>query len=42
MEELFGFGLSPEVLEELGRVTRRYLRERLERDFTKLDFLKNI
>ncbi len=42
MEELFGFGLSPEVLEELGRITRRYLRERLERDFTKLDFLKSI
>lgn len=42
MEELFIFGLSPDVLEELGRVTRRYLRERLERDFTKLDFLKSI
>lgn len=42
MEELFSFGLSPEVLEELSRITRRYLRERLERDFTKLDFLKSI
>lgn len=42
MEELFGFGLSPDVLDELSRITRRYLRERLERDFTKLDFLKNI
>lgn len=42
MDELFGFGLSAEVLEELGRITKRYLRERLERDFTKLDFLKNI
>jgi DNA repair protein RecO (recombination protein O) len=42
MGELFGFGLSPEVLEELARITRRYLRERLERDFTKLDFLKSI
>lgn len=42
MEELFGFGLSPEVQEELSRITRRYLRERLERDFTKLDFLKSI
>lgn len=42
MDELFSFGLSPEVLEELGRVTRRYLKEQLERDFTKLDFLKSI
>lgn len=39
---LFNFGLSPEVLDEIGRIIRRYLRERLERDFTKLDFLKNI
>ncbi|MGE5614371.1 MAG: DNA repair protein RecO [Bacillota bacterium] len=42
MANLFGFGLSQEVLEELGRITRRYLRERLERDFTKLDFLKKM
>ena len=41
-EELFRFGLSPEALEELSRVSKRYLRERLERDFTKLDFLKSI
>jgi len=41
-EELFSFRLSQEVLEELERITRRYLRERLERDFTKLDFLKSI
>lgn len=42
MEELFSFSLSNDVLEELGHITKRYLRERLERDFTKLDFLKNI
>jgi DNA repair protein RecO (recombination protein O) len=42
MEELFSFCLSNDVLEELERITKRYLRERLERDFTKLDFLKNI
>ncbi len=42
MEELFGFGLSQEVLYELGRITKRYLREQLEKDFTKLDFLKGI
>jgi DNA repair protein RecO (recombination protein O) len=42
METLFSFGLSPEVLEELGCIARRYLRERLERDFTKLDFLRKV
>lgn len=42
IDELFSFNLSPGVLEELGRVSRRYLRERLERDYTKLDFLKSI
>ena len=42
MKELFGFRVSPEVSEELARICKRYLRERLERDFTKLDFLKNI
>ncbi len=42
MEDLFKFGLSAAVLEELERVIRRYLREQLERDFTKLDFLKSI
>ncbi len=40
MEELFSFSMSAEPLEELGFISRRYLRERLERDFTKLDFLK--
>jgi len=42
IDELFSFNLSPEVLEELGYITRRYLRERLEREYNKLDFLKNI
>ncbi len=42
MDELFSFGLSEEVLDELGRITRKYMRERLERDFNKLDFLKSI
>jgi len=39
---LFSFSLSPQVLEELDRLNRRYMREQLERDFTKLDFLKSI
>ena len=42
IDSLFGFTVSQTVLEELGRVSRRYLRERLERDFTKLDFLKEL
>lgn len=41
-DELFSFKLSPQVLEELGKVSKRYLRERLEKDYTKLDFLKEI
>lgn len=42
MEGLFHFGVSNEVLEELGRLSKRYLREQLEKDFTKLEFLKSI
>ena len=42
MDVLFSFGLSQGVLEELGKVTKRYIREQLERDYTKLDFLKLI
>lgn len=41
-DELFSFKLSAQVLDELGRITKRYLRERLEKDYTKLDFLKEI
>ena len=42
MDELFSFDVSQEVLGELGTIMRRYLRERLERDYTKLDFLKSL
>jgi len=41
-ENLFSFNLSQEVLDELGRVVKRYLRERLEKDYNKLDFLKTL
>ncbi|NJD03494.1 MAG: DNA repair protein RecO [Ruminiclostridium sp.] len=41
-DELFSFTLSPPVLDEVGKVTKRYLRERLEKDYKKLDFLKEI
>lgn len=42
IQELFNFKVAPEVLQELGKITKRYLRERLERDYTKLDFLKEL
>jgi DNA repair protein RecO (recombination protein O) len=42
MDSLFSFGLSQSVLDELGGISRRYVRERLERAYTKLDFLKLI
>ncbi len=42
MDELFSFGLSQEVLDELGQITKKYLRQQLDRDFSKLDFLKSI
>jgi DNA repair protein RecO (recombination protein O) len=42
LTELYSFNLSEVVLDELGRITKRYIRDRLERDFTKLDFLKEL
>jgi DNA repair protein RecO (recombination protein O) len=39
-ESLFNFDVSREVLDELGKISRRYLRDRLEKDYSKLDFLK--
>ena len=42
MEQLFNFNVSEEVLSELTYISRRYLRERLEKDYTKLDFLKGL
>jgi DNA repair protein RecO (recombination protein O) len=42
IEELFSFNVSQEVLDELEKIMRRYLRERLEKDYTKLDFLKQL
>jgi len=42
MDSLFSFTLSPQALLELGIINRRYLRERLERDYNKLDFLKSL
>lgn len=38
--ELFSFGVSPMVLKELEIVNRNYLKDKLEKDYNKLDFLK--
>lgn len=40
--ELFGFSLSEGVMGELAAISRRYVRERMEKDYTKLDFLKEL
>ncbi|RCX13843.1 DNA replication and repair protein RecO [Anaerobacterium chartisolvens] len=40
--ELFCFDLAPPLINEMGRICKRYLRERLEREYTKLDFLKSL
>jgi len=40
IQDLFSFKVSEDILYELGKLSRRYIRERLERDYTKLDFLK--
>lgn len=42
IKELFCFDLSQDVLDELSRVSRRYLKDRLERDYKKLEFLKSL
>ncbi len=42
LQDLFSFNVSENVLGELEKLLRRYLRDRLEKDYTKLDFLKMI
>lgn len=42
MNELFSFTVSEEVLHDLSRISKRYLRDRLEKEYTKLDFLKEL
>jgi len=42
MADVFKFGFSANVLEELKWISKQYLRERLEKDYTKLNFLKRI
>ena len=40
-EKLFNFNVSSKVLEELVIISSKYLREQLEHDYNKLDFLKH-
>lgn len=40
IDELFNFNVSEDVLRELSAVSRRYVRDRMEKDYNKLDFLK--
>ncbi|MCX7746718.1 MAG: DNA repair protein RecO [Clostridia bacterium] len=42
MKDLYNFELSSGVLNELAGISKRYLRDRLERNFTKLDFLNEL
>ncbi|MDD4188904.1 MAG: DNA repair protein RecO [Eubacteriales bacterium] len=41
-DNLFRFELDPKVLNELGKVCDRFLREKLEKDYKKLQFLKTL
>ncbi len=42
LQDLFGFNLSESVLFELGKISKRYLRDMLEKDYNKLNFLKGL
>jgi DNA repair protein RecO (recombination protein O) len=42
IKELFNFKVSESVLNELGRISRRYIKDRLDREYRKLDFLKTL
>lgn len=40
--ELFNFSLSQQVLDELRIIMRRYIKDRLEKEYNKLDFLNEL
>ncbi len=42
LDSLFNFSVSPEVLLELRKISTRYLKDRLEKEYTKLNFLKEL
>ncbi|MCX8130260.1 MAG: DNA repair protein RecO [Clostridia bacterium] len=41
-EDLYSFDLAPHILDELGRISKRYIKDRLEREYKKLDFIKEL
>jgi DNA repair protein RecO (recombination protein O) len=41
-KQLFNFNLSDEVLDELSNIMRKYIKLVLEKDYNKLDFLKDL
>lgn len=42
LKDLFNFEVSESVLREIGWISRKYLKDRLEKDYKKLDFLKQL
>ncbi len=40
IKELFRFDVSQDVLYELGKISQRYLKDRLDKEYRKLDYLK--
>ena len=40
MKNIFNFEVSHEVLNEIRRVSKTYLRKQLEKDYRKMNFLK--
>lgn len=42
IKDIFSFEVSDSVLDELARVTKRFIRDRFEKDYKKLDFLKSL
>lgn len=42
MKELFNFDVSEDVLNDLYRISKRYIKDRLDKEYTKLNFLKDI
>jgi len=42
LQDLFKFDVSNEVLDELEKVNKIYLRQQLDKEYNKLDFLKNL
>lgn len=42
LEEAFSFAVSDDVLQEISKVSKRYLKEQLERNYNKLDMLRSL